>query len=180
MIIAWSEDDRCLFGGLIDYFSYSLFPVAKALNKFYSVFDMCNDEIDSNLKNYSIQLIISNNFFILIRVKVTTQNHSFEFVIMKIFQTIKMHLALSGCNKKNLSTFGTQQKWIFVEIFLSMTSLYVHLLCVAESPKEYMNSILLIAVGTLIIISRISTTLKMKTMFIFIEEVEEVLKSSEL
>lgn len=99
---------------------------------------------------------------------------------MNIFQTTQMHLALNGYNNANLRPFNKQQKFIFVEMILSLTSLYVHLLHVAESQKEYMFSILITAVDTLIAISHISTTLKMRTIFIFIDEVEEVLIASEI
>lgn len=97
---------------------------------------------------------------------------------MKIFQTTQMHLALNGYNNANPRPFNKQQKWIFVEMFLSTTSFYAYLLCVADSAKEYMDSILLTAMGTIIAISRISTIFKTKTIFIFIDEFEEVLNAS--
>lgn len=99
---------------------------------------------------------------------------------MKILQLIQMHLALNGYKNPNLRPCNGQQKWFFVEMFLSITSLYVYLLFVADSLKEYMDSILVTAVGTLVVISRISTILKMKTIFVFIDEVEKLLNASEL
>lgn len=99
---------------------------------------------------------------------------------MKIFQTTQMHLALNGYTNANLFPLNKQQKWIFVETFLSMISYYTHLLCVADSPKEYMYSILMTATETLIVISHISTILKMKEIFVFIDEFEEILNASKL
>lgn len=89
-----------------------------------------------------------------------------------------MHLALLGYGA-DLDPFNKRQKWIFVLVLLAMVPLYMYLLYVAESPGEYIHSIFVIAVRSLILISHISTIFKMETIFIFIDECEGTLNASE-
>lgn len=97
---------------------------------------------------------------------------------MNIFQTVQMHFALIGYESK-LQPFNRRQKLNFVHSLLSGFSVYAYFLHVANTPKEYMNSMFICGVGTLINVSHISTVLKMKKNFTVIEEVEEVLIARE-
>lgn len=98
---------------------------------------------------------------------------------MKILQTTQMHLALYGY-EANSSPFSKRRKLIYIEIFVSQTAYMAHLLLVANTPKEYMNSIFMVGIAFLCTVSRINTMFKTKTIFIFIDEVEEILNSSKL
>lgn len=98
---------------------------------------------------------------------------------MKIYQTVKTNLALIGY-KENLRPFNERQKWIFIIGFSTLLANYVDLLHDSNTPKEYMDSIFMSGIGTFVQISHISTTFKMETIFIFINEVEEVINASKL
>lgn len=104
-----------------------------------------------------------------------------QFIIstMKIFQTVQMWLALSGYDNTNRILLNKNQKWNLVAKFSQLTLLYAHLLCVADSPEEYMGSILFTAAATLICVSLISTILKTQELFVFIDEIEDVVNASE-
>lgn len=94
------------------------------------------------------------------------------------FQTIQTNLELIGF-KRGVPPFNKRQTWCFIEGSISSFLIYVYILHVAKSPKEYMAGIFLGAVGTLVEISHFSTNLKTKTMFVLIDEIEEVLVESE-
>lgn len=97
---------------------------------------------------------------------------------MKIFQTTQTNLALLGF-ERNLRPFNKRQRWILIEGFLAVTACYVYLLLVADSSKEFMDSIFTTGVSNLILISHISTVLKTETIFVFIDDVEDVINASE-
>lgn len=96
---------------------------------------------------------------------------------MKIFQTLQMHLAFIGY-APNLRPFNKRQNWLFAKNFVCITLIYVQLLHVANSPNEYMDSIFMTVVATLVSISHISTTFQMKTLFIYIDEIEKLFNAS--
>lgn len=97
---------------------------------------------------------------------------------MKVFQTIRMHLAVLGF-QENLQPFNGRQIFCCVQHAVGVISFYVHLFHVASTTEEYMDSIFMTAIASFMIISHISVVLKMKTIFLFFNEVEEVMNSSE-
>lgn len=97
---------------------------------------------------------------------------------MKIFQTIQTNFALIGF-ERNLRPFNARQRLCFNAASLSVVSLIVYLLNVANTPKEYMDAIFVVALGILMTISHISTMLKTETIFIFIDEIEEIVNERE-
>lgn len=97
---------------------------------------------------------------------------------MEIFQTIQMNFALIGF-ERNLGPFNKRQRWCFSAGSLSAFMLIVYLLCVANTPKEYMDGIFVVAIGILMTISHISTMSKTENIFIFIDEAEEIINKSE-
>lgn len=96
----------------------------------------------------------------------------------KIFQTIQSKLALIGF-ERNLRPFNQRQKWTYIVSAVSLATMFIYLLLVANSPKEYMASIFICGVGTLITISHISVIVKTETIFKFISEFEEIINGSE-
>lgn len=97
---------------------------------------------------------------------------------MNIFKTIQLNLAIFGY-KKNLRPFNKRQNTFLSISFLSVLSITTYLFYVANTPEEYLDSIYLVCVGNLMIISHFSTILKTKTVFVLIDEVEEVINKSE-
>lgn len=97
---------------------------------------------------------------------------------MKIYQTVRWNLALIGY-KKNLRPFPKRLKWILFVKSTFIIAAYMHLFYVANTTKEFMDSIFVTGMGTLITISHISTIFKMETIFVFMNEIEEVINASE-
>lgn len=97
---------------------------------------------------------------------------------MKIFQTIQMHLAWYGY-EANLLPFNKRHKMVLADVVFSLTVYNVHLFYEANLPQGYLDTIYMIVVTTVITISRISTMLKMKNIFLFIDEIEAILDASE-
>lgn len=96
---------------------------------------------------------------------------------MDIFKTIKNQLASTGFTKRN-ERFHTEQLLRALEGFLGIVlqCLYIHF--EAETTKEYMVSVLTTAVGIFIYIGYLSTVLKTEKIFIFIDDVEEIINGS--
>lgn len=97
---------------------------------------------------------------------------------MKTFQTMQRNLALIGF-ERNLRPFNERHKWCVIVGSTSNVILITYLLNVANSPKEYMDSIFVVCVAILMIISQISLILKTEIIFILIDEIEEIIGASE-
>lgn len=96
---------------------------------------------------------------------------------MKIYQTTRTCLALFGF-QEDLQPFNKRQKLIFLPCVFFHTANLVQLFHVANTTQEYMDSIFLTTVGTLITASHISTIGKMKTIFSVINKIEEGINQS--
>lgn len=91
----------------------------------------------------------------------------------KIFHTIQSKLALIGF-EKNLRPFNVRQNWTIIMASISLTTLVIYPLHLATTPKEYMDSIFVCGVGSLVTISHFSIIPKTETVFTFIDEIEQV------
>lgn len=98
---------------------------------------------------------------------------------MKIFQTVQKHLASIGY-RRNERSFNNDISVQLLKSILYIMCQWVYLLHIANTPKEYMDSIFMSAVGILVNISFLSTVLKMKTIFIFIDAAENAINTSEM
>lgn len=96
---------------------------------------------------------------------------------MKIFQTVQMHLA-SINYRPNERPFNNGILKQCLKSVLYISCQFVYLFNIADTPKEFMDSIFTTAVGVLVNVSFLSTALKMKTIFIFIDEVESTIETS--
>ena len=97
---------------------------------------------------------------------------------MKIFQLVQKNLTSFGFNADNPINGKLLGEFLQFIIFTIFECVYI---CrVAETPEEYMDSILMVTVVISICISFISTVQKTETIFIFIEEVENGINESEL
>lgn len=80
---------------------------------------------------------------------------------------------------KHKRPFNEQQLRYMFKSIVAIIFQFVYLLRVAETSKEYMNSIFMTTVGTLVFVSHISTTIKMDKIFIFIDTLEKIINQSE-
>lgn len=97
---------------------------------------------------------------------------------MKILQTVQTNLAVLGF-ERNLRPFNKRQMFWFFEGLLSSTTFVIYLLFEASSPKEYMDSIFMIVIGTLMTISHFSMILETETIFVLIDKIENIINASE-
>lgn len=97
---------------------------------------------------------------------------------MKIAQTVKRHLASMGY-KVDQRPFHTEQLRLLFERLLTLILQLVHAIHVANTPRQYMETIFMIMVGTSLYISLVSTIVEMPTIFILIDDMEEVINASE-
>lgn len=96
---------------------------------------------------------------------------------MKFFQTIRTRLALFGF-QEDLEPFNKRQKWIYVPCLSFHICNAVQLFHVASTTKEVMDAIFVNGVGTLITVSHTCSIVKMKTIFVLMNEIQEGINSS--
>lgn len=97
---------------------------------------------------------------------------------MKIAQIVQKNLASIGY-RADLRPFNKQQLWILLERMLILVSLFVYLFHVATTFRQYMDAIFMTTVGILMYISLVSTIAGMETIFILIDEMEQIINESE-
>lgn len=97
---------------------------------------------------------------------------------MKIFQEIQRNVAFLGY-ARNARVFNGRQQCLLVGSVISLISVYVNLCYVASSPKEYLDSISLAILGSLLGISALDAMINVKTIFVYIDDAEEIISSSE-
>lgn len=102
-----------------------------------------------------------------------------SFTPMKIFQTVQKHLASIGY-RANQNPFNLQQLTIIFMGILAIFSQCVYLFFIANTTKEFLDSILMTTIGILVFISNLSTVHKTATIFIFIDSVEKGIHGSML
>lgn len=96
---------------------------------------------------------------------------------MKIFETVQKHLASIGY-AVHQSPFNIQQLRIICMGIMTIFMQCVYLFCIANTTKEFMDSILMTTAGILVFISNLSTAHKTATIFIFIERISKVVNES--
>lgn len=97
---------------------------------------------------------------------------------MKLHRTSQKHFELAGLEKNRSALNGTTQRMFFLSI-LSIISLIVYAFHVANTARQYMESIFITATGILIFISNISTILKAAKIFDIIDGTERLVNESE-
>lgn len=98
---------------------------------------------------------------------------------MKIFQRVQVNLASLGY-RRNQSPFNTTQLWISIRFFLNLALLFAYLVCEANTPKEYVDTIFMTTGVFVINIARVSTLFKNAAIFDLIDKLEKILNGSEL
>lgn len=98
---------------------------------------------------------------------------------MKIFERVQKNLKSIGY-LENQDPFNKRQLVIGLMSVLGISSIAVQLFYFADRSEAYMHGILLLTVGILVSVSRVSTVFKTATIFIFIRRFEELITQSEL
>lgn len=99
--------------------------------------------------------------------------------MMKLFEIVQRNLALMGYSP-NQRPFTKKQIQIGVTKALCISLHGINLIYVANTPKEYMQSIFDTSVTVLVFISFISTILKMNIIFILIDKLQALVNDSKL
>lgn len=97
---------------------------------------------------------------------------------MKIFQISQKNLVFCGFIK-NQSAFNKYQLWTIFKSIAYLVLQFLYLFRVANTPKQYMDSIFMTTAGILIVISHIGVASKTATLFNFIDDVEQAINESE-
>lgn len=97
---------------------------------------------------------------------------------MKLFRTIQKYMAFRGFEKDRYPFNRTQRWYTFVSV-LYHTLEIVYPFRVANTPREYMESIFMITTGISIVISSISTILKTTEIFDIIDVFELTINESQ-
>lgn len=98
---------------------------------------------------------------------------------MKIFQTLEMNLE-SGGFIRNQRPFNRRQLEHIVKMMFFMTLVFLYIGRDANTPRQYMDSILMSIVGTLCTIAYMSQVFKYATLFELIDCSEQIVNESEL
>lgn len=93
---------------------------------------------------------------------------------MEIFKRIKQNLASNGF-RKDKGRFHLEQWLRTTQGLLAIVLQCIYLLFEAETTKEYMDSIFTTTVGVLVYVAYLSTVLKTKQLFIFIDGMEDAI-----
>lgn len=96
---------------------------------------------------------------------------------MIIFQTVQKYLATIGY-AANRSPINSDTISNGLAIVVAITCVTVNL-CIANTPREFMDAIFMTAAGILVFISFISTVQKMKTIFTFISKMQTIINEGE-
>lgn len=97
---------------------------------------------------------------------------------MKPFETVLKQLQSMGFIE-NQPRFNKHQLMLSLKIVLGALMVGANLLYAADTSEEYMNGILAIVTMILILIAYVSTVFKTATIFIFINQFNEIIKQSE-
>lgn len=97
---------------------------------------------------------------------------------MKIAKTVKRQVASMGYRVDQRS-FNTEQLWLLFERMLTLVLQFLDVLYVANNLRQYVESIFMIIVGTLLYVSLVSTIIEMPTIFTLIDDLEHVINESE-
>lgn len=98
---------------------------------------------------------------------------------MKIAQTVKMNLISIGY-RVDLRPFHIEQLWLLFERMLTLILQFVYFIYGANTPREDMELYFTLFVGILMYISLVSTIIEMPTIFLFIDNIKQVINESEL
>lgn len=97
---------------------------------------------------------------------------------MKILQTVQKYFATIGYDANRYPLNSDTVGEIFQRI-LAIICQFLYLIRHANSPKDIVDNIFMTAVAILCFISVMSTIQKMKMIFIFINEIEQIVNESE-
>lgn len=97
---------------------------------------------------------------------------------MKIFLKTQKNLEFGGY-RRNENAFNRRRLVLLVLSILSLIPLIVYPFHVANTPKEYMDSIFMTATGILVFISSMSIAFKTQKIFDVIDDIEQVVGESE-
>lgn len=98
---------------------------------------------------------------------------------MKIFQTTKKNLRNIDFDA-NTKPFDKVQLFHFAQAFGANISPFLYLFCVASTVQEYMESVFLTTVCTLIFIAHRCMTFKTSIIFEFMDYFQAIVDESEL
>lgn len=101
-----------------------------------------------------------------------------EKIGMRIAKSVLKNLASIGY-RANERPFNREQLWILLDRFITIILQFMYLLVEAKTPRQYMESYFTFCVALLMYISLMSTMVEMPTMFVFIDEIEQVIHESE-
>lgn len=96
---------------------------------------------------------------------------------MKVAQTVKRHLASIGY-RVDKRPFHKEQVWLLFERMLTLILQLIHAIYVANTSRQYMETTFMIMVGILMYIPLVSTIIEMPTIFILIDDMEQVINES--
>ena len=97
---------------------------------------------------------------------------------LKLFLTVKKNLASIGFSEQN-RPFDREQLLRGFEGVLAMILQFVYLFHVASTVREYLESIIMTATGVGTLVAYISMNIQFDSIFILIDEVEQVVNESE-
>lgn len=97
---------------------------------------------------------------------------------MKIFQTALKLFSSCGFTK-NESAFNGRQLFLFSICVVALVFQFMYLFRVADTPKQYMDSIFMTAVGFLVFISHVGIVFKTAMMFDVLDDIEVAANYSE-
>lgn len=100
-----------------------------------------------------------------------------HFKKIKIFQTDQEKFAFFNF-ERNQTAFDRPQLTLLAKSLLYLTSFLIYLLHVANTPRQYMDSILMTGTGTLIFISGVNMVFNKSTVFLLIDDVEGAVNES--
>lgn len=96
---------------------------------------------------------------------------------MKILQTTQKNMEFGGLIRDQSAFNNTQLRTFFISaVFLTLQIVYP--LHVANTPRQYLDSIFMTAAGYLIFISFMSIALKTTEVFNFIDDLEQRINDS--
>lgn len=99
-------------------------------------------------------------------------------ITMKIFQTFEKNIKAGGFARDEGAFSSVQMQTIF-KVIVSLILQSVYLLRVANTPRQYLDSIFMTIAGFLIAISYINFVFKTTELLNYIDDLEQTINESE-
>lgn len=98
---------------------------------------------------------------------------------MKVFQTVQKYLAYLGFNQNDQNALNSRQFFTALNMIAMFILSLLYLFVVANTPREYLDSIYMTSAGLGLMTSYFSIVYKARELFDYFDDGEQLINNSE-